>query len=257
MQYLFILLIFCCPLQLVGFSISKISSHLTYNEAWKVEEPEGMEAIFSQPFSYLKAGSQSYAFVSQDGKYVIKFFRMSHFSPCLRDFFRPKRAAKKRQNLNAIFGAYKLAFESMREDTGLVYLHLNKTSHLQKKLTVSDQKGKLCFIDLDKTEFVIQEKAELIFSYLKDKDPAMFDAAVSKVLQLIDRRSEKHIFDYDYGVSNNFGFVGDRPIQIDIGRIYQADLSGQEEKARILQRINVFRKSHVKAKLKCHPSQQS
>ena len=249
MQYVFVLLLLSFS-SLTGFSISNISSRLTYNKAWETEEPPFLDPILSQPFVYLKSGSQSYAFVSQDGKYVIKFFRMKHFAPYFRDLFRPKRAEKKRQNLAALFGAYKLGFERMQEDAGLIYLHLNKTSHLNKKLQIIDREGKTHWIDLDQIEFVVQEKAEVLSSYLKNKEGEAFDRAVSDVMQLIDRRSQKNILDFDQGVSNNFGFVGGRAIQIDIGRIYVAeDLPGEEEHQRILKKLKLLHGGNCKTRL--------
>src|SRR4029079_17540498 len=65
-----------------GFTVEKISSKLSFNEAWEIH-PLSLEArdhllhtVLSQTFYYLGSGSQSYAFASQDGKYVLKFFKM-------------------------------------------------------------------------------------------------------------------------------------------------------------------------------------
>ncbi len=214
-----------------GFSPAKIG--FAFPDKY-VNGPEvnGLEPIFSQSYSYLASGSQSYAFVSQDGRYVTKFFRMHHLTPRWYDVFRPTKAVKKCQSLQKVFGAYQLAYDKMREDAGLLYLHLHPTSHLQKKLNMIDKKGREHSIELDEVPFVIQERAELIFSrlqrLLQTESRQALQSAVDAVKNLIQRRAQKGIFDRDQGVTNNFGFVGDRVIQIDIGRLYQAD-SGPDE----------------------------
>src|SRR5689334_14456085 len=67
----------------LSFAPKRIISDFSYNPALETdplstEEQQQLDRILSQPFRYLSAGSQSYAFVSEDGKYVIKFFRMKH-----------------------------------------------------------------------------------------------------------------------------------------------------------------------------------
>lgn len=228
--------------KVLGFSTAKISSNLSYNVRWAAEEPqlEELEQIFSQPYSYLKSGTQSYAFVSQDGKYVMKFFRFNHLSHHWWDIMRPEKVKKKQENLEKLFGAYKLAYECMKDDAGLLYVHLNKTSHLKRKIEVKDKHGRLFWIDLDQTSFCVQEKAELIFDHLKKilerGDREALQGAIQEMKNLIARRHQKGISDDDHAVTNNFGFVGDRAIQIDIGRLYQDSMSNDEE--RIAQRLD-------------------
>lgn len=222
--------------KILGFSIVKISSNLTYNPAWKIQEPsrQELEQIFSQPYFYLKSGTQSYAFVSRDGKYILKFFKFKHLKPHFWDRIRPEKVRKKQRNLEQLFSAYKLAYDAMKEDAGLIYIHLNKTSHLKKKIQVADKHQRVFWIDLDQTEFCIQEKAELIFhrfdTLLKNHKHHALCLAIQEMKNLIERRSQKGLSDDDHGVTNNFGFVGDRAIQIDIGRIHRAKESDDYER---------------------------
>jgi hypothetical protein len=53
-------------------------------------------------------------------------------------------------------------YEKFRAETGLHYIHLNKSSHLNTILHVTDQKHKEHAIDLDQIPFVVQDKAELL-----------------------------------------------------------------------------------------------
>lgn len=139
--------LYCCSYKR-GFSINKISSKLPYNEMWDTqsltsdEKEKLRKEILSQPFYYLSSGTQCYAFVSQDGKYVIKFFKMHKILPkkWLKDvpfsFFEKYRwesIAKKQNGSLNIFKSFKDAYEQLREESGLIYLHLNKKREIKKK----------------------------------------------------------------------------------------------------------------------------
>ena len=214
----------------LGFSVAKISSNFSYDPAWATLEPQGAELdhlkeIFHQKFTYLAAGSQSYAFASEDGKYVIKFFRMKHLIPKITDYLHPDKVEHRRQNLLSIFSAHKLAYEELRQETGLIYLHLNKSRHLQTTLHVVDRLGRPHQINLDKTEFVVQEKAELIFTRLKKLlqkgDHEAVERSIAAVMELVRHRIDLGIADHDKAVTHNYGFVGERAVHLDIGRIYK------------------------------------
>jgi hypothetical protein len=214
--------------KVLGFSVSKITSDFSYHPEWEVAKPtpleqEQLQAIFSQTFHYLGAGSQSYAFVSEDGKTVLKFFRMKHQIFHLKDLWVGDRSQERKENLFSIYASHKLAFERMKEDAGLIHIHLNKTHHLNHRVKLVDRLHRSYYVDLDQVEFVVQQRAELIFKRLKKtlKDKRKFNQAFGALTELIKRRIEKGITDHDKAVAHNFGFVGDRAIQIDVGRIYE------------------------------------
>jgi len=227
----------------LGFSPARITSTFSYNPDLAIEEPPDLaplKSIFQQKFKFLAVGSQSYAFVSEDGKYVVKFFMMKHLIPRISDLWHPEKIAYRRKNLLSIFQAHKLAYDELREDAGLVYIHLNKSDHLHTQLSVMDRLGRTHQIDLDNVEFVVQEKAELIFTRLEkllhQKDPAKVQQCIAAILQLVQRRIDRGISDHDKAVKHNYGFIGDRPVHLDIGRIEK--VSKPKEYKRISQRIN-------------------
>lgn len=229
----------------LGFGLGRITSDFAYNPDWAIEEPHDLtplKSILDQKFKFLAVGSQSYAFASEDGKYVVKFFIMKHQIPRLSDLWHPEKVEYRRQNLFSIFRAHKLAYSELKADTGLIYIHLNKTDHLKTQLKVIDRLGRTHHIDLDKTEFVVQEKAELIFTHLKkllvrgDKEKAQ--KCIQAVLDVVKRRMDKKISDHDKAVKHNYGFIGDRAIHLDIGRIEQ--VYKEKEYNRIKERINTW-----------------
>ncbi len=224
------------------FSQARITSTFSYNLNLAIEEPKDLnplKSIFQQKFKYLAVGSQSYAFVSEDGKYVIKFFIMKHLIPRISDLWLPEKIEDRRENLLSIFNAHKLAYDELREDTGLIYIHLNKSDHLKTQLNVVDRLGRTHSINLDTVEFIVQEKAELIFTRLKkllNQDPTQVKQSVTAILQLVQRRIDRGISDHDKAVKHNYGFVGDRPVHLDIGRIEK--VRKPKERDRIAERIN-------------------
>src|ERR1700738_3697552 len=162
--------LYCCSYKR-GFTIDKISSKLHRNELWETqalsyEEKERLtNEILSQTFYYLGSGSHCYAFASGDDKYVIKFFKMHKIIPknWLRDFpfslfekYRLENVEKRQDVFETFFKSFKDAYEHLREESGLIYLHLNKTVDLKKKITVINYEGEKNLIDLDSKEFIVQ-----------------------------------------------------------------------------------------------------
>jgi hypothetical protein len=228
----------------LGFSVSKITSSLPFNPHWATD-PLSLsvkDEILGQKYRYLSSGAQLYAFVSEDGKYVIKFFRMKHLIPSFVDYFRPEKKKRREENLRFVFQAYKMAYDDLKKEAGLVYVHFNKTSDLNTTLTVIDKLGRYHLIDLDKTEFIVQERAELIFSHLSKLDEGKRKEAIAAVLSLVQCRIDKGYADHDKAVSHNYGFVGDRPIHLDIGRLYKGERKGEYK--RIEERIGKWVKEN-------------
>lgn len=202
------------------FSKDQISSFLPHHPEWDVSlcSITSLDQIFHQPFYYLATGVQSFAFVSQDGKYVLKFFKTP-------------TTEKRRQKLIQTKTAYHLAYHEFPEDTGLLFIHLTPRQNLQKTVMLIDHKGKQHLIDLDQTPFVVQEKAELIFDRFKklvmSQDSQGLKRSVAAVLNLVQRRLDRGFTDDDKAVTHNYGFVADRPIHFDIGRLHKGIRDGE------------------------------
>jgi hypothetical protein len=227
-----------CHSKTDGFALHKIRSSLSYCSDWEVpsstlQDNEEIAAILDQPFYYLSKGAQSYVFASKDGQTVIKFFRVYHLQPPLWMRILPFppplqpyqicKMIEKRRGLDKDFNSYKLAFQELKNETGLLYIHLNKTDYLKKSLTIFDKIGIGHQLDLDQMEFLIQKKASLVFPSITDlvKTEGIESAkeaisALVKLLVLI--RCEKGIFDKDPELNTNFGFLHKIPLQIDVGR---------------------------------------
>lgn len=225
-------LFFCCKTS--GFSVDKISSRLTYNRSWEIEPIADsqrellVQKVFPQTYYYLSAGNQCYAFISEDRQYVLKFFKMRSLFPkgwlnsfplSLLQHLGVKQEACHQLFSERIFASYKDAYEILREETGLIYIHLNKTQEFKSKVTLIDNKGKKYAVDLDAMEFVVQKKATKIFDHLNELSKKYkyedLRESIRSHLRLIALRCEKGFADNDLSIRNNFGFIDNTAVQFD------------------------------------------
>ncbi len=226
-----------CYRQTDGFALYKIFSSLSYCSDWETaslpsDEHEELMKIFDQPFYYLARGAQAYVFASEDGKTVIKFIRIYHLLPPLwmthLSFPLPLQPCKigkmirKREELAKDFQSYKIAFQELKKETGLLYVHLNKTKDLKKKVMIHDKLGIAYEIDLDEMEFIVQKKASLLYPSIQylvaTEGMETAKEAITSLINLLKSRREKGIYDKDPDLNTNFGFIDKTPVQIDIGR---------------------------------------
>lgn len=200
-----------CEKQTDGFTLLKIAPTLPFNKEWEVNNSLTAElpAIFSQRFYYLASGGQCFVFVSEDDQYVVKFFkhpRKNRMRKLLRDF-----------------RSYKIAFEHLARECGLIYLHLNKTSNLHCKAKVVDKLNIEHTIDLDDVEFIVQKRADLVANHLNkllsQNEMAKAEEAIRSIYELILLRCKKGIYDEDAKIHRNFGFIGNQAVLLDVGRL--------------------------------------
>ena len=243
-----------CKKETDGFRIDKILSNLSFHPEWEIkEESEEIKEILKQPFRYLGKGAQSFVFAADDGKTVIKFFRYDHMgeSPLLKmlPFERAKaRAAKLETKLKQDFMSYKLAYDHLKEETGLLYLHLNKTKHLDQTIELVDKLGISHKLSLDDLEFVVQKRASLIRpsieGLMENGQEMEAKELISKVVKLLVTRCERGLFDKDPDLFTNFGVIKGCPIQIDPGR-FKKDASESDPEKYKEEIIRITDKLHV------------
>lgn len=225
-----------CNKETDGFSIARITSELPQGLKWSTPELSAnekaqLENALAQKYRYLSSGGQCFAFVSQDNHYVIKFFKTHFYKMSSLTFqslpFIPEATRKKKWHkaifkLNRDFNSYLLASQDLKQETGTMYVHLNKSTDLKKKIYIFDKLGIGHEIDLDQFEFAVQKRAELAFPYIhfliKNAEFAKAREAMCALIKLSLSRCRKGFFDEDARIHCNFGFLEARPIFIDIGR---------------------------------------
>lgn len=215
--------------------------------------------ILNQPFSYVGHGHQMTAFESADGRYVLKLFNprpalneetfhsiagMKHL--CSLKWI--SHAYLKREELiTKLADSYKIAFDELKEETGLVYIHLDNSTCLSKAIRLSTKKGARSWIELDRVPFILQERAEIaadrLGALIQGNEIDKAKKALSDLYVFFEARARKGITDRQQTLYNNYGFIGDRVVQIDVGRIRKDEniqkMPGEEIK-RVFGHINKF-----------------
>lgn len=242
-----------------GFTLENIASDFTHQPQWEVRplsenEKVELKIALDQPYHYLGKGCQSYVFASQDGNYVIKFFKyqrfrlqswLAYFPPLPAIVkYREEKNEKKWFKLDSFVKSWKVAFENLKEETGLIFVHLNKTEDLHKKLTLFDKLGLKHQIDLDQTEFCVQRRAEMLcdvlLTYKKQNDLESAQLLIDKLLGLIISEYARGIADNDHALMQNTGIVKEKPIHIDVGQF----VISEEAKAPLFYHQELFTKTY-------------
>lgn len=213
-----------CHHQTSGFKISKISGNYLEKIDF-LEEPvtEKEDALLKGKFTYFGRGLQSFAFLSEDGTYVLKIFnnRMQKKEIFFKTFGFDNHAQKIKTKLELTFESYKIADKELKQETGILYTHLKPTSTLQRTVTLIDKLGIQHSLDLDQTSFVLQKRAILAYPYLKNliENGKLLEAkaAITALTHLFVQKSLKGIKDNDPLIRTNLGFIDHKPIHIDIG----------------------------------------
>ena len=219
------------------FTLLAISSNHPYNDAFATpplsqSEQVELEEAFDQPYTYFGCGGQSYAFFSADGKYVIKFFKQRLFRPSwllnhlpLPKFlhrYREKRNWKRLDKYARDYFSYKVSSEDLREQTSVLYSHLNRTTHLNKEIKITDRLGISHNLNLDHFDFVVQRRAERVYDRIErlmhEGKQEEAKRCIQQIFSLISTRSLKGYRDRDPNIRTNCGFIEDLAVKIDVGR---------------------------------------
>ncbi len=247
-----------------GFSVREIRSSLPYNPNYDVsfesqQQKQVLQQIVSQPFRYLGKGCQFYAFESLDGLYILKFPKHKHLRPLtlLKKLPIPQRwqeksnekVAKREERVRNLFSSCLLAYQEMAEETGLLYVHLNRTPALERNVVLIDKLGISHEIVLDDHEFVIQKKAmpaKVEFpSLLQKKDKQGIHLKIQQLMDLVAQRCQKGIQDRDRSFVQNVAFAcnQDAAMFVDIGQFYKEGSLLTEEGAKneIMRRLILLR----------------
>jgi hypothetical protein len=233
-----------------GFTLSNIRSSLPFDPRFETRalsenEKEDLKNILNQEFTYIGKGCQSYVFESQDKNYVIKFLKYQRFRnpvwlnwlsviPQI-DTYRLQKVAKKKEKLDALFTSWCLAFDRLQNETGLVFVHLNKGSNLNQTITIYDKLGLSHQICLDEMEFLVQRKADMLCSTLsclmnegKSEDAK---AIISSLVQMVEDEYVAGLADNDHALMQNTGVYLGKPIHIDVGQFVEDVSMLQKDRA--------------------------
>jgi hypothetical protein len=199
------------------------------------DELHALEVISKQSFRYLVKGSQAYAFVSQDGHYILKLFKLHHLQsiqwleklPCppFLAEYRKSLVNRRAYRTNLTLTSYKLAAEALKDECGLIYTQILPSDAYSLPVTIVDAIGRKYQIDLARSSFAMQKKASLVLpaleQWINSGDIASAKKALSSMVGLIKSRSLKNIQDTDPDLHKNAGLIGTTAIHIDIGSFHK------------------------------------
>lgn len=223
-----------CIKRTKGFCYTKIHSRYGYYPRWDLGEPNPMQEklldqITAQSFSLLGSGKECYAFVSEDGEIVVKFFKQKHmrvqyllnYLPLSKviQSIRNETLNRHASRRKALYQSYQIAYERLPKETGLLYIHLSKSKFIKRPIHLVTPKGKNLTLKLDDMEFMVQKRAYLIFDEIT-AHPEKGREMISSILNLITMRNEKGIGDNDINCERNLGIINGTAVQIDVGEFY-------------------------------------
>lgn len=234
-SHLFYLYVHC------DFDISEFQHNFILDETYissSADESLKKQAlvILDQPFYYLKCGKQMTAFISKDQHHVIKLFNPRDYlnkKKWFSDFKKLPRLSsikwisnayfERKARLKRLMKRYENGFSDLREESGLEYVHLNRSTCVSKSLHLFDQHGNEHCIPLNSFPFVLQKKSDLALSCLIQLiETGKEDLAKERIVQLYNHfliRTQKGFTDRDQTLHNNYGFIENQAIQIDLGKL--------------------------------------
>lgn len=249
------------------FRIGNMTYEMPFNIEWAVDplttpQQVQLDTILQQKFHYLGKGAQSYAFTSDDGKYVLKFFKFKHLRPSflatlipnIRPFseYYTKEELRKKRKLNSVFIGYKLAYDLNKDESGILFVQLNPT-HISKNVTLIDKIGLERPVDLGTVVYVVQEKGvtlrNTLTALLNDNDLPLAQQRINQIFDLYMSEYNKGIYDRDHGVMHNTGFVGNKPIHLDVGKLTADENIRQpsvykEDLVKVANKIELWLRTH-------------
>ena len=186
-----------------GFRVAKLHLDFPRQPEWETGPNPAIGPILQQSFTFIGNGSQCYVFESADGKYVVKLFRFDRASI----------------DVVRLFDACKMAYDRLRDETGIVHIHLNPAPEGLPTLHCKDALGRCHRLCLDNYRFVIQKKGESFQTALlaARQDPLRMQKRLDQFIDLLQARVAQGILNSDPNLSRNFGFLEDRAIELDFG----------------------------------------
>jgi len=189
-----------------------------------VNEITHLKELIKRPYTYLDRGRQSFVFISEDKKNILKFFD----ARCLKEtsfFSFPSKndIARCQRKLKSLLDGYKIASIYDFKNSALIFWQLQPNPDIAEVVVVKDRFGLSHTIPLAQVTFVIQKVAtptRVDISNLLDKGNV--EKAKEHLGMIVDmylQEYSKGLYDTDHNFMYNTGFIEDQPVRIDLGRL--------------------------------------
>ncbi len=222
------------------FNPKLIESHFLPKKEWDVKITSDHNRFFyvvsQQTLRWLGRGMQAVVFETQDEKYVVKFFQLGRLKEddshgVIKSIVSGDSKEKRQERLThreEIFSSSKMCFEELQDETGIVYVHLNRTKDKIHGVKLVDKNGQSHRIRGDNASFVVQRKAQLlvptIIAHMESGCLDLAKARIDQILDLLLSMAKKGFVDGDDALirNNNLGLTENRAIYIDTGHLFRA-----------------------------------
>ena len=217
-----------------GFNVNRLHFSLPVAQIQDTQDVDHLHALIDMPYHYLGRGRQCYAFASSDGRYILKLPRFDRYTlpffwrvmpSWFMDGYRNELLQGRQERLVFTLESFRIAATDLRNETAVVYLHLHQTKSLPERFVVYDRLNRPVNINLNHTAFVLQEKKAIMMPLcikaMREKDRKTIEKMLLAFLDIIDLRAQKGIFNRDPSFLKNFGWDGEKSIQIDIGSFWR------------------------------------
>lgn len=231
-----------------GFSLGNIERKISFEEAWTIrlptlEEKTLFSTLIKQRFNYLGKGCQSYVFLSEDDKFVLKFIKhhrfmvkpwvefFAHIFPFVQEHML-SRMDHKKEKLGKLLEGWRVAYNDLPAQTGLVWINLNENSKNDFiSFEITDKMGFPHRINLQNYQFIIQRKAEMLCPYLENlintNNEKEAKILIDRILLMVENFYMAGFADYDHALMQNTGVIEGIPVPIDVGQFIK-DPSAKE-----------------------------
>ncbi len=216
-----------CHHQTHGFRLTKIQDNLNGRYGTFGDVGDSL----NQPFRYYNRGLQSFVFLSEDGQYILKLFNnryqrkiafydaLAHIPLCAT--WARAQAEIQRIKLKRAFTSYQIAATELKQETALLYAHLEATEILPSSLIVIDNLNIAHPVNPNTLGFIIQQRAAMAYPELKrlieSDNQAEAKQRICSLIDLLLIRCRKGIADNDPLIRTNFGFIDKTAVEVDVG----------------------------------------
>lgn len=133
-----------------------------------------------------------------------------------------QKGDQKTKRLKRLFQGYYLSSHLDPENCGLLYFHKHRC-HQEIKTQIVNAFGLLYTIDLNEFVFALQKKAQTtkstLHTYLSKGDIEGAKIKIKQLVHLYENQFNKGLVDCDRNFLDNTGFIGEKAVRIDVGRV--------------------------------------
>lgn len=186
-------------------------------------------SVINQSYRYLYEGSNAIVFISADNQYIFKILKQNASSiPTLilppgqhRDGLNHKEIdTTSLQPTGRRYNSCLLAIDSLQKETGLMFLHLDRSQNLDIQLLVFDKKGQQRILSLDDYAFVFQKKGDPIYQtitkWMRNKQIDKAKALVGHIIQSAFSLCQEVLIDESSIIKKHMACIGEQCLFMDV-----------------------------------------